>query len=36
VNLVGSFTVLALAAEAIARTQPDQHGQRGVVVTPPQ
>ena len=31
-NLVGSFTVLALAAEAIAWSQPDQHGQRGVVV----
>jgi NAD(P)-dependent dehydrogenase (short-subunit alcohol dehydrogenase family) len=32
VNLVGSFNVLALAAEAIARTDPDQRGQRGVVV----
>ena len=32
VNLVGSFTVLALAAEAIARTEPDADGQRGVVV----
>ncbi|MEO3937954.1 SDR family NAD(P)-dependent oxidoreductase [Dermatophilaceae bacterium Soc4.6] len=32
VNLVGTFTVMALAAEAIARTEPDAHGQRGVVV----
>ncbi|QYC40198.1 Diacetyl reductase [(S)-acetoin forming] [Nonomuraea coxensis DSM 45129] len=32
VNLVGTFTVLALAAEAIARTEPDEHGQRGVIV----
>ncbi|HYO39872.1 MAG TPA: SDR family NAD(P)-dependent oxidoreductase [Nocardioidaceae bacterium] len=32
VNLVGSFNVLALAAEHIARTEPDEHGQRGVVV----
>lgn len=32
VNLVGTFTVMALAAEAIARTEPDEHGQRGVVV----
>jgi NAD(P)-dependent dehydrogenase (short-subunit alcohol dehydrogenase family) len=32
VNLVGSFTVLALAAEAIAQTEPDENGQRGVVV----
>ena len=32
INLVGSFTVLALAAEAIARTQPDENGQRGVIV----
>jgi len=32
VNLVGTFTVLALAAEAIARTEPDEMGQRGVVV----
>ena len=32
VNLVGTFTVLALAAEAIARTDADEHGQRGVIV----
>ncbi|GGM28116.1 MULTISPECIES: SDR family NAD(P)-dependent oxidoreductase [Micromonospora] len=32
VNLIGTFTVLTLAAEAIARTAPDRHGQRGVIV----
>lgn len=32
VNLVGSFNVLALASEEIARTDPDDQGQRGVVV----
>jgi NAD(P)-dependent dehydrogenase (short-subunit alcohol dehydrogenase family) len=32
VNLIGTFNVLALAAEAIAATEPDEHGQRGVVV----
>src|SRR3954451_12230637 len=32
VNLVGTFNVLALAAEAIARTHADGQGQRGVVV----
>ena len=32
VNLVGSFTVLALASEQIAQTEPDQDGQRGVIV----
>ena len=32
VNLVGSFNVLALAAEQIAATDPDQDGQRGVIV----
>ena len=32
VNLVGSFNVLALAAEKIAETEADAHGQRGVVV----
>ncbi|GGB74161.1 3-hydroxy-2-methylbutyryl-CoA dehydrogenase [Knoellia flava TL1] len=32
INLLGSFTVLALASEAIAQTEPDEHGQRGVVV----
>ena len=32
VNLVGTFTVLATPAQAIAQTDPDEHGQRGVVV----
>jgi NAD(P)-dependent dehydrogenase (short-subunit alcohol dehydrogenase family) len=32
INLVGSFNVLALAAEQIARTDPDEGGQRGVIV----
>jgi NAD(P)-dependent dehydrogenase (short-subunit alcohol dehydrogenase family) len=32
VNLVGTFNVLALAAEHIARTAPDEQGQRGVIV----
>ncbi|GAB3438357.1 SDR family NAD(P)-dependent oxidoreductase [Actinophytocola sediminis] len=32
INLVGTFTVLTLAAEAIAKTEPDEHGQRGVVI----
>jgi NAD(P)-dependent dehydrogenase (short-subunit alcohol dehydrogenase family) len=32
VNLVGTFNVLALASEAIAATDPDEHGQRGVIV----
>jgi NAD(P)-dependent dehydrogenase (short-subunit alcohol dehydrogenase family) len=32
VNLVGTFNVLALAAERIAATEPDAEGQRGVVV----
>lgn len=32
INLVGTFTVLTLAAEAIARTEVDEHGQRGVIV----
>jgi NAD(P)-dependent dehydrogenase (short-subunit alcohol dehydrogenase family) len=32
VNLVGSFNVLAVASEEIARTDPDQQGQRGVVI----
>lgn len=32
VNLVGTFTVLTLAAEQIARTDPDDQGQRGVIV----
>lgn len=32
INLVGTFNVLALAAEAIAQTEPDDGGQRGVIV----
>jgi NAD(P)-dependent dehydrogenase (short-subunit alcohol dehydrogenase family) len=32
VNLIGTFNVLRLAAEAIARTEPDEGGQRGVIV----
>jgi len=32
INLVGTFTVLALASEAIAATDPDANGQRGVIV----
>ncbi|MEP7088887.1 MAG: SDR family NAD(P)-dependent oxidoreductase [Nocardioidaceae bacterium] len=32
VNLVGTFQVLALAAEHIARTEPDENGQRGVIL----
>ena len=32
INLIGSFNVLALAAEEIAKTEPDQDGQRGIVV----
>ena len=32
VNLVGTFNVLALAAEAIAQTDADEQGQRGVIV----
>jgi len=32
VNLLGTFTVMATAAEAIAATSPDGNGQRGVVV----
>ncbi len=32
VNLVGTFNVLALAAERIAATEPDVDGQRGVIV----
>jgi len=32
VNLIGTFNVLRLAAEAIARTEPLDHGQRGVVI----
>jgi NAD(P)-dependent dehydrogenase (short-subunit alcohol dehydrogenase family) len=32
VNLLGSFNVMRLAAEAIAATEPDDGGQRGVIV----
>jgi NAD(P)-dependent dehydrogenase (short-subunit alcohol dehydrogenase family) len=32
INLIGSFNVMTLAAEQIANTEPDQQGQRGVVV----
>jgi NAD(P)-dependent dehydrogenase (short-subunit alcohol dehydrogenase family) len=32
VNLIGTFQVLALAAERIAETDPDPDGQRGVIV----
>lgn len=32
VNLIGTFTVLALAAEAIAQTEPLEHNQRGVII----
>jgi NAD(P)-dependent dehydrogenase (short-subunit alcohol dehydrogenase family) len=32
INLIGTFTVLTLAAEAIAKTDPDENGQRGVVI----
>ena len=32
VNLIGTFTVLSVAAEAIAATEPLAFGQRGVVV----
>jgi len=32
VNLIGTFNVVTLAAEAIAKTEVDEHGQRGVVI----
>jgi NAD(P)-dependent dehydrogenase (short-subunit alcohol dehydrogenase family) len=32
VNLIGTFNVLRLAAAAMARTEPDEDGERGVVV----
>ena len=32
INLVGTFIVLAVAAEAIAKTEADEGGQRGVIV----
>jgi NAD(P)-dependent dehydrogenase (short-subunit alcohol dehydrogenase family) len=32
INLIGSFNVLAVASEAIAQTEPGEHGQRGVII----
>lgn len=32
VNLIGTFNVMTAAATVMARTEPDAHGQRGVVV----
>ena len=32
VNLIGTFNVVTLAAEAIAKTAADEHGQRGVII----
>jgi NAD(P)-dependent dehydrogenase (short-subunit alcohol dehydrogenase family) len=32
INLIGSFNVLTLAAEEIARTEADEHAQRGVII----
>ena len=32
INLIGTFNVMALAAERIAETEPDEQGQRGVVI----
>jgi len=32
INLVGTFNVLAVASEAIAATEPDEEGQRGVII----
>ncbi|RYJ01700.1 MAG: SDR family NAD(P)-dependent oxidoreductase, partial [Actinomycetales bacterium] len=32
INLVGTFTVLAVSAEAIAKTEPLEDGQRGVII----
>jgi NAD(P)-dependent dehydrogenase (short-subunit alcohol dehydrogenase family) len=32
INLIGTFNVLTLAAEAIATVEPDEAGQRGVVI----
>lgn len=32
INLVGTFTVLALAAERMAQAEPMAHGQRGVII----
>jgi len=33
VNLLGTFNVMRLAAEQIAKSTPDENGQRGVVTT---
>lgn len=32
INLIGTYTVLAHAAQAMSRNDPDQYGQRGVIV----
>ncbi|MBC7594897.1 MAG: SDR family NAD(P)-dependent oxidoreductase [Kineosporiaceae bacterium] len=32
INLIGTFNVLAVASEAIAATQADENGQRGVII----
>lgn len=32
INLIGSFNVMTLAAEAVSKTDSDEHGQRGVVI----
>jgi NAD(P)-dependent dehydrogenase (short-subunit alcohol dehydrogenase family) len=32
VNLIGTFNMVTLAAQAIAKTEADEHGQRGVVI----
>ena len=32
INLIGTFNVLAVASEAIAATEPDESGQRGVII----
>lgn len=32
INLIGTFTVLSIAAEAIAKTTPHEDGQRGVII----
>jgi NAD(P)-dependent dehydrogenase (short-subunit alcohol dehydrogenase family) len=32
INLIGTFNVITLAAQEIAKTEADEHGQRGVVI----
>ncbi|MCA1322894.1 SDR family NAD(P)-dependent oxidoreductase [Herbaspirillum sp. alder98] len=32
INLVGTFNMVRLAAEHIARSEPDEHGERGVII----